>query len=203
MVEADFIDRISIVGVDNARLRQTFSGAEQLFYSVMCSFARDYALAYEQLQSLVHNQELKVAKRYAHSVKGLCATLGVLQVADRFEVFEQALMAGDMTFVTSISDAEVAEFAQVVQAISQHCAERQSATEALKHPAETDRPWAEVKAELMALLEDYSGEVISYINQHQTQIKTVMGTSGLNELMNLADNFNYDEACALLAECEA
>lgn len=112
-------------------------------------------------------------------------------------------MAGDMTFVTSISDAEVAEFAQVVQAISQHCAERQSATEATKHPAETDRPWAEVKAELIALLEDYSGEVISYINQHQTLIKTVMGTSGLNELMNLADNFNYDEACALLAECEA
>lgn len=200
--QQDFIDAINIVGVDNARVRHTFSGAEQLFYSVMCSFARDYELAYEQIKALAA-EDLLAAKRYAHTVKGLCATLGVLFAAERFGVFESALMRGDASVIDSIDALEELQYANVIHAIRQHCAERQAANTPESSAVETQLPWSSVKVELMALLEDYSGDVMNYINMHQAVIKAAMGNTGFNELTHLADNFNYDEAAALLNECEA
>jgi two-component system sensor histidine kinase/response regulator len=118
--EVDFFDALTIVGIDKGSVRDLFAEAEDVFNSAVYSFVQEYADAFEQIEVLL-TQDREGVLRFVHTLKGLCGTLGIVELASYFAELEQAIKRGDVLSTDWATPQQVQYYASVVQSMRNHC----------------------------------------------------------------------------------
>ena len=83
------------------------SGNRKLYLNLLSDFARDYADTPDQVQTLLKNKNWGSARRVAHTVKGLSATLGAMNVHREFKMLETQIEKKSNTIKQSIDQAKI------------------------------------------------------------------------------------------------
>jgi signal transduction histidine kinase/DNA-binding response OmpR family regulator len=74
--------------------RERMGGDQHLFENVLHSFVAEAQAAPDRLEALLDGRERDAAMRFLHTIKGLAATVGALQLSEAARATEAALMAG-------------------------------------------------------------------------------------------------------------
>ena len=117
---ADFFDRLNIVAMDKDNVRMLFADAEDVFNSAIFGFVQEYAQAFEQIEEQI-TQDKVAALRYVHTLKGLCGTLGLMELAQYFAELEQAIKSHEDWSIEWVDQQQVQQFERVIQSMREHC----------------------------------------------------------------------------------
>jgi CheY-like chemotaxis protein/HPt (histidine-containing phosphotransfer) domain-containing protein len=96
-------------GIDNV------AGNETLYFDLLGRFAAKYRDSRDDLLGMLKRGEIESASRLAHTIKGVAANLGAVQLADMAKKIETALLAHES--ITPLIDPYAQEMAKVARGI--------------------------------------------------------------------------------------
>jgi hypothetical protein len=128
-------------------------------------------------------------------LKGLTATLGMKPISDVFAEFETAFKNEQCTMDdVCISEAFLIEYQRAIDMIKGFCQQ-------LNSPAKDTvemLDWADLKAVLVELCEEGSGESFITFDEHEQHIKARLEPDEFEQLKQAINNFEFDEALLIL-----
>jgi len=118
--EVDFFDALAIEGMNKQAVKELFIGVEDVLNSAIYGFVNEYADAFNQIELLL-TQDRGSALRFVHTLKGLCATLGLMEIATYFADLEQSIKRGDSLAVDWATHQQISDYAKVIDSMRVHC----------------------------------------------------------------------------------
>ncbi|MBR7798903.1 response regulator [Undibacterium fentianense] len=149
-------------------------------------------------------------KRQIHTQKGVCGTIGAIQLASALEYFESQLInkiiatENDNQFQSEIK-SQLSQICKLLEStideINDFFANDKTPQAVPAHPASdisTPQEFQELKRELIALLETGSAEAIDLFELHRLQFESRLTKSLFDAFSEALQNYNFDQACSIL-----
>ena len=189
----------SIQGVDVARALSLLSHSMPLFNQMICALYQNYHDLPDQYHRLLQDGQHADALRLMHTAKGICATFGLVDIAQAYAVREK--MLADATQEASDAlrfDADwILQYQAQMQSIQLYC---EQVTNTASNVDGEEAEWDVVHAQLLTLLSDYSGDSLEYWQQHARLLQKHLRPELFNRIQHAIENFEFDEAILLFKE---
>ncbi len=168
--------------------------SRELLTESLCMFASDYAQALPALEKLL-NEDAEAALRFAHTLKGLTATFAMQTISQGFADIEKALSQQNVAGAQSrLDEAFKQHFNEMLLLVSAFCAQ------GIQQASQSDSDWLEVRATLLAHLENVSGDSLDYFEAHRSVFANHLSASAYRRLANALQNIDFDEAQVAIKE---
>lgn len=168
--------------------------SRELLTESLCMFASDYAQALPTLESLL-TEDAEAALRFAHTLKGLTATFAMQTISQGFADIEKALSQQDVAGAKGrLDEAFKQHFNEMMALVSAFCAQGN------QQASHSDGDWLEVRATLLAHLENFSGDSLDYFEAHRSVFESHLSASAYRRLANALQNIDFDEAQVAIKE---
>jgi HPt (histidine-containing phosphotransfer) domain-containing protein len=168
--------------------------SRELLTESLCMFASDYAQALPTLESLL-KEDAEAALRFAHTLKGLTATFAMQTISQGFADIEKALSQQNVAGAQSrLDEAFKQHFNEMMMLVGAFCAQGN------QQASHSDGDWLEVRATLLAHLENFSGDSLDYFEAHRSVFESHLSASAYRRLANALQNIDFDEAQVAIKE---
>ena len=188
-------------------LRHT-GGNAKLYLQLLRRFEEDFSAFSPSMQAMLDAGDRDGAQRTAHTLKGLCATLGAMRVHDQAMALEAALASGNHADESRILAEIGLALDRLFAALREHAhdgdgqldersglpaasTEGRSTATAL----EKDDPWLE---QLRALLSQGDNDARSLWQARKTELTETVGIQFIREISSDMENFDFDSALSKL-----
>ena len=190
----------AIEGLQVDRALRRMRGNAELYQSLLRKFAigqRDFAA---MLLSALQANDAATAKRLAHTLKGLCASIGAEALSKQVERLESLLKtAADKPVVMAQLDLVTQELTALIQGIEVNLGASDSAAALSSWDPEE---LAAVAAKLQALLEDSDAQAFQWFERHAALIRAAWPAHSA-AMQTAADQFDIDDMLAALRQALA
>jgi polar amino acid transport system substrate-binding protein len=188
----------NIEGVNVDHAMHLLANALPLFNQMLSAFYQHY----HDLPTIYHqylsNGQHTEAMRLMHTVKGLSATFGLDDIQTACAMREQQLSTAERlkeTTDVAFDHQFIARYQQQMQHIKAYCDRITPLTTA--NDIKTDQ-WSVVRGELMQRLSDYSGDALTYWQQHSSTAEQHLRPEHFAQVHHFIEAFDFDEAISLL-----
>jgi two-component system sensor histidine kinase/response regulator len=160
-----------IAGLDTAAGLRRVRGNTAFYLSLLRKFARNHGSLMDTLQSDLQQGNLEAARRDAHTLKGLSASIGMDAISAQAALLEQQIkLERDSSALLQSLQALITSF---VQQLVQQLPAAVPVAAALADPAELGR----VCSRLGALLADDNLEAVEWLARHEALLAQALDHS--------------------------
>ena len=197
---------VSVPGLNTSRGLACLGGRIDRYRAALKRFCEGWPRMEASFRAGLGDPDSTTLEREAHTLKGLAATLGALDLADLAGTLESH--AGSGLSVEALEDEVVALLGaaeQLTAAITIELAESEPDPEGdaadgadgdNNNEAKADT--AEVMARFIALLEDDDAEAAEWARSNRSALRGVMGDADAKAAMALTEKFEFEEALDLV-----
>jgi PAS domain S-box-containing protein len=186
---------LGIDGLDARRGLKQAMARPSLYRQILVRFIRSQRDAPGRLRVALEENDLNLAERIAHTLKGLAAQIGAEDIRTKAEIVERAIhdaqSAADVLEVVQGLERAVP---RLVDALSERMAQRPaSEVKNTYDPLE----WESVRSELIDLLGASDAAAVELADSRRQLLQAALG-SGYGEIMKAIEEFDFSIAMALL-----
>lgn len=187
-------------GTDFIQAKNNLPGSDGFFEKMLCDLVLDYADAEEIIEQLLADEmNLNEAERFVHTMKGLCASLGLNGLTDSLRHLEQPLMEAKMPdekWVQAFIQAHQRLWPNLIK-VCESCVLSMPAVE-----TEVSAPmhWGEFTEKLLELLEGFDGQAIEFWQENQAVVNQKLSLSQKEAIQKSLEAFDFMEAQTLLEQ---
>ena len=191
----------AIAGLDQQLGLRRVLGRQALYRELLGKFARTQDRVPAQIRSALQAGDAALARRLAHTLRGLAGNLGASGLQAQAAEVEGAIAAGDALAALEPALAQLAATLDPLVVALRAALPDAGAppTPAAAVPAEVDRQLlATVGARLQALLEQGDGDAASYFLEHRALLAADIGAD-CDGIAEAIDSYDFEAAAGLLA----
>jgi CheY-like chemotaxis protein len=198
-----------IDGIDVQAGLDAVNGNRELYTRLLHNFRDRHQEITAEIQAALEQDDLDLAQRLAHTMKGVAGTLGAQSLSATSSQLESAIAKEDHHQLSSLIDDFSTEVVRVMKALNdfaRHEQTNQSAQSVLHKASPTQASKALDTAHLQKLFQELSGCIDEHdadIIKCVAEIKTVLGPSNpsdsFSKLESLANSFKFEKAKKHLA----
>ncbi|BBP42918.1 PAS domain S-box protein [Thiosulfativibrio zosterae] len=192
------VDLPHIEGVNLRKALLLSGGSLPRFTKIACQFLKSYANATTQFETLLMTKEYDKACRLSHTVKGLCATLGMDQLAEHWGVLEMQLLQNPSAALIPLPLGFAPEYRQIINHLQSYCAQQQLNDGKPTSKEATLEQWQDVRQSLLNFMEDYNGDTLNYWQENAAITQAFLNESLFQTVQTMIENFEFDEAIEVL-----
>ena len=188
---------LSIEGFDTERALERVGGNLALYRRLLASLVRTQADAPERLQQALQRGDLEEAERLVHTVKGVAANLGATALADAAACLDRELRQGHCPpeLERHFSQQLHSSLDRIRAVVDPAASGEDGSAEPAPLPREQRSPEQSALLErLRQLLQQSDGEALDVIEQHQPDLKILLGHAGYGELNIALQRFDFHAA---------
>ncbi|SFR51517.1 response regulator [Thiomicrospira sp. ALE5] len=191
-------DLAAISGLNTQVLKQNLGSKPQLLISSLCDFVKRYATGLTALQQTLKIENQQESERQAHTLKGLCATFGFVEYAQRLGDIENNVRAKQLDHALSLIDqAWLSSFERSMNELSKFCVEQQ-AKQSHNLQVIDESHWPDILLNFKTLLEEYDGTSTIYFDENHAYFAKYLNPESLQKIQNHIENYDFEDALALL-----
>jgi PAS domain S-box-containing protein len=187
-----------IEGLDAQRGLQQTMGRPDLYRRIIDRFVRSQRDAPSQIRIALGDEDLVLAERTAHTLKGLAAQIGAEDIRAEAERAEREIR--ETRSASDIVDVAV-ELERTVPLLVDALSERlgEGRTEPEKEFAYRTVEWQTVRSELLELLGKSDTTAVELANSRRSLLRAALG-NGYNEIMRAIVDYDFPVALTLLEQ---
>ncbi|WP_096086630.1 response regulator [Agaribacterium haliotis] len=177
-------------------------GNLQLYLKLLRKFSlsqQDFANQYKEARQA---QDLELATRLAHSLKGLAGSIGAEEIQHlSAELERQSQQAQDATVLDELAE-KLAHLCTQLQTLSKNV-KSSGADQELEADAKPELNFEQLVALLNELdnkLSNYDAEVADYLYSHQQQLLASLHASQVKRLLKEVEDYEFDQARQTITE---
>jgi len=180
-----------IAGLDAVLGLRQVLGREPLYQQLLARFASDQAATPARLAGAIAAADWVQAERLAHTLKGVAAQIGALELRERAERLEQALRERAPQDRLELLQAGIAQaLPPLVEAIRQRLPQQvANVTAVLKDPQQ----WRRLRAQLVSLLEQADTDSLALFEANRSLLQAALGPH-YEPLAKALENFDFEQA---------
>ncbi|WP_146115935.1 response regulator [Malikia granosa] len=180
-----------IAGLDTVLGLRQVLGREPLYQQLLARFASDQAATPARLAGAIAAADWVQAERLAHTLKGVAAQIGALELRERAERLEQALRERAPQDRLELLQAGIAQaLPPLVEAIRQRLPQQAAnVTAVLKDPQQ----WRRLRAQLVSLLEQADTDSLALFEANRSLLQAALGPH-YEPLAKALENFDFEQA---------
>ncbi len=187
----------AVAGLDAALGLRQVLGREPLYHHLLARFAVDQSAAPVRLAEAIAAADWGQAERLAHTLKGVAAQIGALELRELAERLEQALRERAPPQVIDPLQAGIARaLAPLVEAISQRLPQVVANGNAI---AFDPQQWARLRERLIGLLQQDDTESLSLFEANRSLLQVALGPH-YEPLATALDNFDFEQALVAIRQ---
>ncbi len=187
---------LGIDGLDARRGMKQAMARPSLYRQILSRFVRSQRDAPRRLRVALEENDLNLAERVAHTLKGLAAQIGAEDIRAEAEIVERAIHdAQSAADVLDVAQALERSVPRLVDALSERMARKRSVSEikGTYDPLE----WESVRSELIDLLGAFDTAAVELADSKRQLLQAAVG-AGYGEIMKAIEEFDFSIALALL-----
>ena len=186
-----------IAGLDSALGLRQVLGRESLYHHLLARFVADQAATPARLADAVAAADWCQAERLAHTLKGVAAQIGALELRELAERLERALRERAPQERLALLQAGIAQaLTPLVEAIHQRLPQELANGTAV---AVDPQQWQRLRTELIALLEQADTESLTLFESHRTLLRAALGPH-YEPLATAMNHFDFERALELIRQ---
>ncbi len=186
-----------IAGLDAELGLSQVLGREPLYHHLLARFASDQAATPARLAEAIAAADWGQAERLMHTLKGVSAQIGALELREMAERLEQALRERAPQDVIDLLQAGIARaLAPLVEAISQRLPQEMANGNAV---ALDPQQWARLRERLIGLLEQADTESLTLFESNRNLLQSALGPH-YEPLAKALDNFDFEQALVTIRQ---
>ena len=186
-----------IAGLDAELGLSQVLGREPLYHHLLARFASDQAATPTRLAEAIAAADWGQAERLMHTLKGVSAQIGALELREMAERLEQALRERAPQDVIDLLQAGIARaLAPLVEAISQRLPQEMANGNAV---ALDPQQWARLRERLIGLLEQADTESLTLFESNRNLLQSALGPH-YEPLAKALDNFDFEQALVTIRQ---
>ncbi|NMM42886.1 response regulator [Rhodospirillaceae bacterium KN72] len=197
---------VTVPGLNTGRGLACLGGRVDRYRAALKRFCEGWPRMEASFRAGLGDPDSTTLEREAHTLKGLAATLGAIELAELAGMLEAR--AGSSLSVEALEDDVVAVLGaaeQLTAAITIELAESEPEPDAAaatdtdgdsNHAPNADI--AEVMARFIALLEDDDAEAAEWARSNRSALRGVMGDTDAKAAIALTEKFEFEEALSLV-----
>ena len=180
-----------IAGLDTGLGLRQVLGREPLYLQLLARFASDQAATPVRLAEAIAAADWVQSERLAHTLKGVAAQIGALELRERAERLEQALRERAPQDRLELLQAGIAQAVPpLVEAIRQRLPQQlANVTAVVKDPAQ----WRRLRAQLVSLLEQADTDGLALFEANRGLLQAALGPH-YEPLAKALENFDFEQA---------
>ena len=193
-----------LFGIDLHEALMRMNNNTKIFLKLLSRFAQTQATTILHLQEALKNEDVTTAIRDAHTLKGLAGTIGATQLMHNAATLEKCLSEQPLQSCDALLHETHLLLKRICQDIEQKCMEPE-----LKITAKEAMPTQNTNAEILKLcahlkqlLDNLSPNAGEFFETLLPQIQPFGQKNELLKMQEHLQNFNYDEAKAILEHIE-
>jgi len=188
-----------IEGLNVADALSSIDGDIELYQWILCSFVENQSNVSVAITEALHKDNMKLAVRHAHTVKGLAGTIGASDLLELAEMLENAIVQGEpMESITTILSSFSKEINRLSVAISKQ----------LRLPAEGETHDAAaitvdvavvtpILSRLLSYIDGREGIAERYLDDYHQELGSLPEKT-MKQLKNHLRNFDFKNAREVL-----
>jgi polar amino acid transport system substrate-binding protein len=190
----DHSDFVGLQGIDIAKALLQMSGSRALLKQSLCHFSTHYAQACQMIVMHIDARDRAQALLDVHTLKGLTATLAMVDLVPSLSQLEQQLSDEAFPLKDCVLPRHFErDFEQMCRQLTDFCAASQ-APQALIQNDGNDLDNETLKQQLLHLLGDCSGDSVPYFAQYQKQFSQLFGSVNALIIQQYIEQFAFSEA---------
>jgi two-component system sensor histidine kinase/response regulator len=180
-----------IAGLDAALGLRQVLGREPLYHHLLARFASGQADASVRLAEAVAAADWGQAERLAHTLKGVAAQIGALELSQQAQRLEQALRErAPLDVLESLQVGIARALPPLVEAITRRLPREEGGESATVFDPQQ---WSRLRGRLIGLLEQDDTESLSLFEANRTLLRAALGPH-YESLISAMDNFDFEQA---------
>ncbi len=157
-------------GIDTKTGLERVAGNEKLYRNLLKKFAKNQANSIEEINKALKDNDIKLAKRIAHTIKGVAGNIGATQLQAAAKDLESGIQEKGMEVAAILIESTETQLEQVVrsiQVLETGMGTSSNSTEPTADVAEIKR----LTSQLKRLLEDDDTEAAEVIEELKKQLQ--------------------------------
>ena len=189
----------NLPGVDTKTGLMRVGGVAKSYRSLLKKFNQNQADAIEQIRNSLEKNDIELAIRQAHTLKGVSGNIGAMELHEQAKVLEERIKEHEAGISTSILDQTQSALKQVVNSIDS-LEETPDDSQGLQ-PQELDpEVVTPILKELLSFLEDDDTEAAEIVETLKPHLAGSPAQKKLNHLDSLIGGYDFEGAIELLQE---
>ena len=196
-VEDINIDNLKIEGIDINEALARMAGNKKLFLTQLERFVKSQ----EDFKTRIVDEDLEVAIREAHTLKGLCGNIGANSLFDKAKELEYHLKEkgfdNSSFLLIQILNEELEELViKIKEQLNIFGLEKEN--ESLDNLEIDEEKVSKLINELQDLLDELDSDAIIKANELKNELSKTLHDEKLDRLMSSINNFDFDKASEIL-----
>lgn len=196
-VEDINIDNLKIEGIDINEALARMAGNKKLFLTQLERFVKSQ----EDFKTRIVDEDLEVAIREAHTLKGLCGNIGANSLFDKAKELEYHLKEkgfdNSSFLLIQILNEELEELIEKIkEQLNIFGLEKEN--ESLDNLEIDEEKVSKLINELQDLLDELDSDAIIKANELKNELSKTLHDEKLDRLMSSINNFDFDKASEIL-----
>ena len=202
--EGGDLDKVKIPGLDIQKALRRLGGNQRILLMSMRQFCDSHAGDVELMRAALDEKRNDDASRYAHTLKGLSATIGADQLSEVFAGLESALSKSYASY-----DDLRGQFDKASTGLAELVASLRALLSSLDNTEKSENAHEpEVSAfsehilvilqDLQELMEDDDAAAHAFLADNMTALEKVVPSAQLKQLETQINKFEFEEALATL-----
>lgn len=190
------LQRSSYFNIKNALSR--LQGNSRLLYEILVKYANKNVNAVDEIIQAISNDQIEVAIRIAHTLKGLSGNIGVSILRDRFSNVEHELKQNNNDLAIDLQDLQIV-FKEILNEISEAIEEYALDEIKIHHVFEPEKVIKTLK-EIISYLNDYDSEGAELFKTIKEMMLDSEFKTMTENLIDLMENYDFEESVEI---CES
>ena len=192
-----------LFGIDATEALMRMNDNTTMFLKLLMRFAQTQKSVMERIQTALNSEDVPTAQREIHTLKGLSGTIGATQLMHNAEALEACLAKQPPQNCDALMHETRLLVDQICHDIEQKCHYAETPNASKKEPLVYTPAELIVQCEhLKQLLDQLSPDAGEFFETLLPKMQSLGHTNELLTMQEHIQNFNYDEAKAILEEIE-
>ncbi|SLM28310.1 putative Histidine kinase [Desulfamplus magnetovallimortis] len=200
----DAIDVLPGISIENGLSR--VSGNKKLYVTILGKFLRDFDNSVQQIQDALDISDLTLAQRLAHTLKGVAANIGALDIQESAGSVEHAIKNGELAAISSLLETLASDLSVAIDGLKKSAL----LPNALEDDGDKKNRDSQAPSASMEQLKDFMEKLLPIVERKKPkQSKELMAeivafswpdsiATQLKELQKLIDKYNFKKALMLI-----
>ena len=192
------IDLPQLPGVDLELGLRLLAGNRKLYLDLMQRFVTDQGETPAKIQQALTDGDRELAERLAHTIKGVSGSLGATGLQELAGELESTIKEGDHNRTQEVMPPFSETLDALIQAIVKHLSGMKKKTADKITNSANRQDALELIDRIRQLLNKDDGDAVDLFSDHYDLLAAVVGASDFSRLEKLLQDFNFQDALAML-----